>query len=107
MSDELPTNIPSYRRHKPSGLAVVRLNGRDLYLGKHGTAASRAEYRRVIVEWLACGRQISDETLPTTARAESPSGQNKPGTEGKTQHSQPEKESGVVQADQADPTASA
>lgn len=58
MSDELPTKIPSYRRHKPSGLAVVRLNGHDFYLGKHGTAASRAEYRRVIAEWLACGRRM-------------------------------------------------
>ena len=34
---------PSYRLHKPSGQAVVTLNGRDYYLGKHGTAESRAE----------------------------------------------------------------
>ena len=24
--------VPSYRRHKPSGQAVVTLNGRDIYL---------------------------------------------------------------------------
>ena len=35
--------IPSYRRHKPSGQAVVTLNGRDFYLGKWNTKASRAE----------------------------------------------------------------
>ena len=32
---------PSYRRHKPSGQAVVTLNGKDYYLGKNGAKASR------------------------------------------------------------------
>jgi integrase len=45
--------IPSYRRHKPTGQAVVTLNGRDLYLGKYNTAASRTEYNRLIAEWTA------------------------------------------------------
>jgi hypothetical protein len=44
--------IPSYRLHKPTGQAVVRLDGRDLYLGKHGTEKSHEEYRRRIAEWL-------------------------------------------------------
>ena len=35
--------VPSYRRHKPTGQAVVTINGTDLYLGKWNTAASRAE----------------------------------------------------------------
>jgi hypothetical protein len=34
MSDENSTRIPSYREHKPSGQAVVTLNGRDHYLGR-------------------------------------------------------------------------
>src|SRR3954453_22164076 len=42
---------PSYRLHKPSGLAVTTIDGRDHYLGKHGTRASRAEFRRLIEEW--------------------------------------------------------
>jgi hypothetical protein len=42
--------IPSYRLHKPTGLAVVRLNGHDVYLGEHGTPQSRAAYNRVIAE---------------------------------------------------------
>jgi len=50
--------VPSYRRHKPSGQAVVTLNGRDIYLGKWGTKASRAEYDRLIGEWLAGGRSL-------------------------------------------------
>ncbi len=47
--------VPSYRLHKASGQAVVTLDGRDIYLGKHKSAASRAEYRRVIAEWSAHG----------------------------------------------------
>lgn len=51
-------HVPSYRRHKPTGQAVVTINGRDLYLGKWNTAASRAEYDRLIAEFLANGRQL-------------------------------------------------
>jgi hypothetical protein len=32
VSDRTP-RVPSYRRHTPSGQAVVTLNGRDSYLG--------------------------------------------------------------------------
>src|SRR5438270_1875015 len=49
---------PSYRLHKPSGQAVVTLNGRDRYLGKHGSPESRAEYDRLISEWLVSGRGV-------------------------------------------------
>lgn len=48
---------PSYRRHKPSGQAVVTLAGRDHYLGKYGSPESRAEYDRVVGEWLVGGRR--------------------------------------------------
>jgi hypothetical protein len=44
--------IPSDRLHKPTHLAVVRLNGRDFSLGQHGTPESQAGYRRLISEWL-------------------------------------------------------
>jgi len=47
--------IPRYRLHKPTGLGVVRLNERDIYLGRHDTAESHAEYERVITEWIASG----------------------------------------------------
>src|SRR3954470_3940666 len=53
----LVNTTPSYRVHKASGQAVVTLNGEDIYLGAHGTAASKREYDRVIGEWLARGRQ--------------------------------------------------
>jgi integrase len=43
---------PAYRLHRPTGQAVVRLDGRDFYLGKHGTDASREAYRRTVAGWL-------------------------------------------------------
>jgi integrase len=51
--------IPKYRLHKPTGLAVVRLNGRDIYLGKHGSDQSHQRYEQVIAEWLANQRQLA------------------------------------------------
>src|SRR5689334_20314736 len=57
---------PSYCRHKASGQAVVRINGKDHYLGQYGTAASRAEYDRIIAEWLAAGRNAPAPTAALT-----------------------------------------
>src|SRR5205809_977835 len=53
----LTRKLPSYRIHKPSGQAVVTLGGRDHYLGEYGTPESRAEYERVLAEWLANRRR--------------------------------------------------
>lgn len=60
------SRVPSYRRHKPTGQAVVTLNGRDLYLGKWNTTASKAEYDRLIAEFLANGRRITNEVERVT-----------------------------------------
>src|SRR5262249_8359512 len=51
------SRLPSYRLHKPSGLAVVSIGGRDLYLGEFNSPESRAEYDRLMAEWLATGRR--------------------------------------------------
>jgi hypothetical protein len=51
--------LPKYRKHRGSGQAVVTINGRDHYLGPHGTKASKLEYDRLIAEWLASGRSAS------------------------------------------------
>ncbi len=56
----LSRSVPKYRKHRASGQAVVTLNGRDFYLGPHGTKASKVEYDRLIAEWLANGR-VPDE----------------------------------------------
>jgi integrase len=52
----LTESVPKYRKHRATGQAVVTINGRDFYLGPHGTKASRIEYDRRITEWLASGR---------------------------------------------------
>ncbi len=51
-------SIPTYRRHRASGQAVVTLNDVDHYLGPWNTPQSRAEYDRIINEWLVRGRQL-------------------------------------------------
>ena len=65
--------VPSYRHHKPSGQAVVTLSDHDIYLGTWNTKASRAEYDRLIGEWLAAGRCLprheSDLTVAELARS--------------------------------------
>lgn len=50
--------VPKYRHHKPTGQAVVTLSGKDHYLGPWKSKASRAEYDRLIGEWLAAGRAL-------------------------------------------------
>jgi hypothetical protein len=64
---QLTNRLPSYRYHKSSGMAIVTLNGRDVYLGRHNSPESRAEYDRVIKAWLDNGRKAarSDERSPT------------------------------------------
>ncbi|MHB1035650.1 MAG: hypothetical protein ACYC35_12290 [Pirellulales bacterium] len=52
-----PSKIPSYRHHRPSGQAVVTLNHRDRYLGKWDIQESRAEYDRLVAEWITAGRR--------------------------------------------------
>lgn len=50
--------IPKYRLHKGSGQAVVGIDGRDLYLGPHGSPQSHERYARIIAEWTAGGYQL-------------------------------------------------
>src|SRR5437016_3442771 len=40
--------IPTYRLHKPSGLARVIINGEHVYLGRYGSDESKAEYERLV-----------------------------------------------------------
>jgi integrase len=47
---------PAYCLHKPSSRAYVRLAGKCVYLGQHGTTQSHEEYDRVIAEWIVQGR---------------------------------------------------
>jgi integrase len=49
---------PAYCLHRASGQAVVRIDGKDHYLGKYDTPDSRAEYDRLVAEWLGNGRSL-------------------------------------------------
>ena len=59
------SRVPSYRRHKPSGRAIVKHKGTVYYIGQYGTRASKAEYARLIAQWLAgdseCPPEVRDE----------------------------------------------
>ena len=72
---KLNSSLPKYQRHRASGQAVVTLYGNDFYLGPHGTKASKAEYDRLVGEWIAAGRpsrppaQPSDITVVELAAA--------------------------------------
>ena len=61
------TRTPSYRHHKPSGQAVVTIDSRDHYLGRHGTSKSRQRYDALIAEWLSGGRTLPARTVLTVA----------------------------------------
>ncbi len=52
----MPMRTPSYRLHKPTGKAVVTIDGKDHYLGKFDSAESRENYHRLIAEWLGSGK---------------------------------------------------
>src|SRR4051812_48271296 len=53
----LKHQVPSYRRHKQSGQAIVTLSGRDHLLGPHGSKSSRKKYKRLVAEWLSSDRE--------------------------------------------------
>jgi len=57
---------PKYRKHKATGQALVVINGQSHYLGKHGTAASKEAYSRLVGEWLQGGKVASATSSNTT-----------------------------------------
>jgi hypothetical protein len=42
--------VPKYCLHKPSGRAYVRIQGKVVYVGRHGSADSKQEYGRLVAE---------------------------------------------------------
>lgn len=53
-------NVPSYCHHRASGQAYVKIAGRRIYLGKHGTPESHKRYREELGRW-----QAAQDTPPT------------------------------------------
>jgi hypothetical protein len=56
---------PSYRHHKTSGQAVATIDGKDRYLGKHGTPENKKANKWLMLEWLA-----NDGCLPPSNTAD-------------------------------------
>lgn len=46
---------PTYRLHKPTGKAVVTIDGKCFYLGPYDSPESKAEYARRIAEYARTG----------------------------------------------------
>ncbi len=62
MPDRNISHLPKYRHYKPKNLAVVRIDGKDHYLGRYGSPESQETYRRLVAQWLAKGR--TDRAVP-------------------------------------------
>jgi integrase len=65
---------PQYCQHKKSGHAFVTIDGRQVWLGPHGTQESRDAYPRVLVEWVARGRQPAPPSPADREGGRAPSG---------------------------------
>lgn len=51
--------VPTYTLHKPTGQARVRIDGRDVYLGKYRSQESLKEYARICAEVESGGAQAA------------------------------------------------
>jgi integrase len=52
-----PKSTPSYCLHANSGHAFTKIEGRQYWLGKHGTPESKAKFDRIVGEWFTNGHQ--------------------------------------------------
>ena len=57
---------PSYRHHKARNCAVVRLNGKDHYLGAYDSPESHEKYARLIAQWKVNGKDL--EIAPQSSK---------------------------------------
>ena len=55
--------IPAYQHHKATGQARVRINGKDHWLGKHGTPESHDRYDELIAEHVLDKQILPAKTL--------------------------------------------
>src|SRR5262249_959673 len=50
--------VPKYSKHKASGRAYARFDGRCIYFGRYGTPSGREAYNRLKSEWLQNGARL-------------------------------------------------
>lgn len=68
-----PPRVPSYCLHKATGQAYIKIRGRMVYLGLHGSPSSRDAYAAAVADLLA-GREL---TLPAADRDAEPEVDNR------------------------------
>jgi integrase len=68
MPRSLLRSQPKYRHFKPRNLAVVRLDGRDVYLGKYDSAESWEQYYRLLADRKAPTAQPASQTSRSEAK---------------------------------------
>jgi hypothetical protein len=56
--------LPAMRLHKPSGAAIVNVNGRRLYFGKYGSAEAQDRYNDFICQYVAGSEEQSAASVP-------------------------------------------
>jgi len=59
---------PAYRHQRSRNLAVVRIHGKDYYLGEYGSPASRQLYAQLIAEKWADSPEADTARLPATLK---------------------------------------
>lgn len=67
-----PRRVPTYGLHRASGKAIVRLEGKDHYLGEYGSPESHARYAELIAQWQRQGSPKTPEgtRLPLSRNAQ-------------------------------------
>src|SRR5262245_52094158 len=69
MPTPTPPRLPKYRHFRPKNLAVVRIDGRDVYLGRYNSPESHEKYRRLVAAWLAGSPPAAPQAAGKTADA--------------------------------------
>src|SRR4051794_38208926 len=64
---------PKYRHHRRSGAAYVVIDGKEVWLGKHGTPASRKKYLATLTAVADPTRNPPVAMWPRFGRSQSPS----------------------------------
>ena len=49
---------PKYRHYQPKNLGVIRIDGKDHYLGRYDSPESWEKYHRLVAEWLSRGQTV-------------------------------------------------
>ncbi len=57
-NSSLSRSVPKYSKHKASGRAYARFDGRCIYFDRYGTAPSREAIGRLKAEWLRNGGHL-------------------------------------------------